>query len=94
MRSWSASDQAPAAAEKNLAVRRIFHRIGEQIADHLFKQARIAPNIEPARHSPALETLGRRVIGEFRSQIAEKLVDRKDDDFGTNDSCFELVDVE
>jgi glucose dehydrogenase len=45
MRSFVA---APAAAEQDLAVLGMFHCVREQIADHLFEQARVATNAQPA----------------------------------------------
>ena len=85
---------APAAAEKDLAARRVFHGIPQEIADHLLQQPRIAPHTEAALDHAPVELLCCRVIGEFGLEPLEQSIDRKDDDLGIDDPGFQLVDVE
>ena len=71
-----------------------FTAVPQEIADHLFEQARIAPDMEAASdHAPA-EFPGRHVIAEFGSEAIEQRIDRKDHDLRIDDPGFELIDVE
>ena len=85
---------APSAAEQDLAVAGIFHRIRQQIADDLLEQPRIAAHSQAARDHAPVEAIGRCVIRELGPQLVEQALDRKICDRRGDDSRFELVDVE
>ncbi len=53
---------APPAAEQDLAFIGVFHRVRQQVADHLLEQARIAAHAEAARDDAPAEPMRRRVI--------------------------------
>ena len=48
---------AASAAEQDLAVGRVLHRVRQQIADDLLEKTRIAAYGEPARHHAPVETV-------------------------------------
>ena len=64
---------APPAAEQDLALIGVFHRVREQVADHLLEQARIAAHAEAARDDAPAEAMRRRVKAELRPQMLEQL---------------------
>ena len=85
---------APPAAEQHLALRGIFHRVRQQVAQHLLEQAGIAVHGEAARDDAPAEALRFRVIDELGPQPLEQIVDREADRLGADDAGLELVDVE
>src|SRR5687768_8171384 len=85
---------APSATEQDLAALGVLHRIRDQIAEHLFQEARIAPNAQLARNHMPAEAPGLRMVGEFDPQPLEQVVDREFDLFGVNYSSLELIDLE
>src|SRR2546421_4174933 len=85
---------APPAAEQDLAPIGVFDRVGEQVADHLLEQARIAAHAEAALDDAPTEAMRRCVKAELRSQILEHCSDREIDHLTTDDPSLQLVDVE
>src|SRR5258707_7740687 len=84
----------PPAAEQDLALIRVFHRVREQVADHLLKQTGIAAHAEAARNDAPAEAMRRRVKAELRPQMLEHDIDREIDHLSADDPGLELVDVE
>src|SRR5260370_17250090 len=62
---------APPAAEQDLALIRVFHRVREQVADHLLEQAGIAAHAEAARADAPGEAMRCCVKAGLRSQMLE-----------------------
>jgi len=85
---------APPAAEQDLAALGMLHCVREQVADHRFEQARVAPNAEPAWNHVPDEALRLSMIGKFNPQPLEQVVDREIDPFRTDATGLELIDVE
>ncbi len=65
----------PAAAQQHLALLGVFQRVGQQVADHLLEQARIAADRQAAGHHAQGKPLRLRVIGELVAQPVEQVVD-------------------
>ena len=85
---------APPAAEQDLALTGVFHRVREQIADHLLEQTRVAAHAEAARNNAPAEAMRGRVKGELGAQLLEHRIDREIDHLAADDPGLELVDVE
>src|SRR6201997_1169243 len=82
----------PPAAEQDFALIGVFHRVREQVADHLLEQAGIAAHAEAARdHAPA-EPMCRRVKAELRPQMLEHYIDREIDHLSADDHSLQLGD--
>ena len=62
----------PAAPEQHLAVRREFHGVGEQVAENLLQQSRIASHDAGARHDAPVKTLRSHVIAKVRVEMLEQ----------------------
>ena len=62
---------APSAAEQDLAFICVFHRVRQQIADHLLEQAGVAAHVEAARDDAPAEAMRRRVKHELGAQLLE-----------------------
>src|SRR6187455_3322937 len=84
----------PPAAEQDFALIGVFHRVREQVADHLLEQAGFAAHAEAARNDAPAEAMRRRVKAELRAQMLENGIDRELDHLSTDDPGLELVDVE
>src|SRR5271170_1366762 len=67
----------PPAAEQDLALTGVFHRIREQIADHLLEQAGVAAHAAAAWDDAPAEVMRRRVKGELSMQLLQNRIDRE-----------------
>ena len=85
---------AAAATKQQLAVRCVFQRVRQQVADHLREQARIAANLDLARNNVQLQALCLGQKREFVRHAVEQLTDGKSGNFGRHRAGLDLVDVE
>src|SRR6201981_415127 len=85
---------APPTTEQDLALIGVFHRVREQVADHLLEQAWIAAHAEAARNDAPAEPMRRRVKAKLRPQMLEHCIDREIDHLSPDDPGLQLVDVE
>ena len=84
----------PAATQQHLALLGVFQGVGQQVADHLFEQARVAVYRQAARHDAQGQSLRLGVIGEFIAQPVEQIVDREAHGFRMHGAGLDLVYVE
>src|SRR5271168_2162505 len=59
---------AAPAAKQDLALTGVFHRVRQQIADHLLEQTRVAAHAKAARNKAPAEAMRGRVKGELGAQ--------------------------
>jgi hypothetical protein len=85
---------ASPAAEQDLTPLGVFHRVREQVPNHLLEEAPIAPNAQPARNHAPEKITHLRVVGEFDPHLLEQVIDRETSPFRSYDTGFDLVDVE
>src|SRR2546428_6929835 len=81
----------PPAAEQDFALIGVFHRVREQVADHLLEQAGIAAHTEAAPNDAPAEAMRGRVKAELRPQMLQHCIDREIDHLSTDDSRPEPV---
>src|SRR5262245_21767755 len=82
------------ATEQDLALVRVAHRIGEQVAKHFLEQASIALHDEAGANNVPTEVLALYLFGKFDFKRRQYLVDRKVDDARADDAGVELIDVQ
>src|SRR5689334_1868488 len=84
----------PPAAEQDFAFIGVFHRVREQVADHLLEQTGIAAHAEAARNDAPAEAVRCCMKAELRPQMLEHGIDREINHLSADDPSLELVDVE
>ena len=85
---------APPAAEQHRAAPRVFQRVGQQVANHLLQQPRVAAHRRRAPHHAQADRLRPRLGGEVAAQPVQQVADREGREFGAHDAGLDLVDVE
>ncbi len=83
-----------AGAEQDLAAGRVFERVRHQVAQHLFKQARVAVDDKSGEDDTQIQSLRLRLVGERAAQIAEQVVEREIDRLRPHHAGLDLIDVE
>ena len=84
----------PPAAEKYFSMRRIFHGIREQIADHLLQQPRVAAHRDAARRRMQAQALRLGEIGILVPQAGQHIIDPEPGEVRLHGAHLDLVAVE